>query len=103
MWLFHKEILTKVSQTAVKEIFYILSNTVPFYLKQCKHNNTTNNWKKTGYVTLISLNAPMKLKVNKIDKSSGEVSVHLRSGKNIALFQMNVQHNLLFFWGLLMN
>ena len=71
---------------------------MPFYLKQCKHNTTINNWKKTGYVNTNFLECPMKIRVNKTDKSS-EVSVHLSSGKNIALFQMNIQHNLLFFGG----
>jgi hypothetical protein len=45
----------------------------------------------------------MKVRENKTDESPGEVSVHLSSGKNIALFQMNIQHNLLFWRGFLVN
>lgn len=78
---------------------------MPFYLKQCKHNNSTPPiiGKRLGYANTNFLDCPMKRRVNKRDKSSGEVSVHLSSGKNIALFQMNIQHNLLFFGGLPVN
>lgn len=42
---------------------------------------------------------PHEREGNGTDESPGEGSVHLSSGKNIALFQMNIQHNFLFFWG----
>lgn len=33
-----------------------------FYLKQCKHNNNTKNWKKTGYVNTNFLEYPHQSK-----------------------------------------
>ena len=67
-----------------------------FLFKQCKHNNTTNNQIKTGYGNTSFLECPIKIRENKNRHIFRRFSVHLSSGKNIALFQMNIQHNLLF-------
>lgn len=101
VFFFNREILTSISPNCRKRNLLYAFKYCDFLLKQCKHNNSTPLIieKRLDMWTLVSL-MPRERKMKQTVKSSGKGSVHL-SGKNIALFQMNIQHHLLFFWGFL--